>query len=347
MVFPAVLAYSQHKQLSGKDLLKGFIIGLEIQFALAKAFTNEIYDKGWWTTSVFGSIGSTAGVASISGLNQRDIENALSISASGVGAIRAIRGTNAKHFYCGKSAENGIISSNLAQRGASGPIDVFEDQNGLKSILNGNSFDNQAIKNIGTKFSLLDPGVDIKKYPVCYASHSASDGIKFILETKKINPEEIKEINCVVPKVIASNLTYNNPQTVKEAQFSMQFSIAMIIRFGSIKLEHLNKKYILDKKTKILMKKIKIIVGNIPNSYRKSKLICPEWTNVKLILKNGNSYEKFIGAPTGSAIKPLDKQSLFNKFQSCIQYSEVNFNIENLYEKLNQIESINNCNELF
>ena len=25
----------------------------------------------------------------------------------------------------------------------------------------------------------------------------------------------------------------------------------------------------------------------------------------------------------------------------------VNFNIENLYEKLNQIESINNCNELF
>ena len=347
VVFPAVLAYSQHNQLSGKDLLKGFIIGLEIQFALAKAFTNEIYDKGWWTTSVFGSIGSTAGVASISGLNQRDIENALSISASGVGAIRAIRGTNAKHFYCGKSAENGIISSNLAQRGASGPIDVFEDQNGLKSILNGNNFDNQAIKNIGTKFSLLDPGVDIKKYPVCYASHSASDGIKFILETKKINPDEIKEINCIVPKVITSNLTYNNPQTVKEAQFSMQFSIAMIIRFGSIKLEHLNKKYILDKKTKILMKKIKIIVGNIPNSYRKSKLICPEWTNVQLILKNGNSYEKFIGAPTGSAIKPLDKQSLFNKFQSCIQYSEVNFNIENLYEKLNQIESINNCNELF
>jgi len=167
------------------------------------------------------------------------------------------------------------------------------------------------------------------------------------LETKKINPDEIKKINCIVPKVITSNLTYNNPQTVKEAQFSMQFSIAMIVRFGSIKLEHLNKKYILDKKTKILMKKIKIIVGNIPKSYRKSKLICPEWTNVQLILKNGNSYEKFIGAPTGSAIKPLDKQSLFNKFQSCIQYSEVNFNIENLYEKLNQIESINNCNELF
>ena len=95
------------------------------------------------------------------------------------------------------------------------------------------------------------------------------------------------------------------------------------------------------------MKKIKMNVGGIPEKFSKSKTICPEWSNVRLILKNGNSYEKFIGAPTGSAIKPLDKQSLFNKFQSCIQYSEINFNIENLYEKLNQIESINNCNELF
>tara|TARA_B100000530_G_scaffold146759_1_gene91948 strand:+ start:176 stop:1117 length:942 start_codon:yes stop_codon:yes gene_type:complete len=307
----------------------------------------KIYDKGWWTTSVFGSIGSTAGVASISGINQKEIENALSISASGVGAIRAIRGTNAKHFYCGKSAENGIISANLAQHGANGPLDVFEDQNGLKSILNDNNFDNQAIKNIGTKFSLLDPGVDIKKYPVCYASHSASDGIKFLLETKNINPEEIKEIDCVVPKVIASNLTYNNPQTVKEAQFSMQFSIAMILRFGSIKLEHLNKKYISDNKTKVLMKKIKMNVGDIPNSYKNRKLICPEWSNVQIVLKNGDSYEKFIGAPTGSAIKPLNEQSLFNKFQSCIKYSEVNFDIEDLYEKLSQIQSINNCSELF
>ena len=39
--------------------------------------------------------------------------------------------------------------------------------------------------------------------------------------------------------IIASNLTYNYPTSVKEAQFSMQFSIAMIIKFGSIKLNFL------------------------------------------------------------------------------------------------------------
>ncbi len=65
VVFPAVLAFAQHKSLSGEDLLKSFVVGLEIEFAVAKAFSNSIYDKGWWTTSVLGSIGSAAGVASL------------------------------------------------------------------------------------------------------------------------------------------------------------------------------------------------------------------------------------------------------------------------------------------
>ena len=54
VVFPAVLACAQQNKLSGAELLKSFIIGLEIQFAVAKAFSNDIYHKGWWTTSVFG-----------------------------------------------------------------------------------------------------------------------------------------------------------------------------------------------------------------------------------------------------------------------------------------------------
>ena len=115
------MAYAQHNQLNGNDLIRSFIIGLETQFAVAKAYSNTIYHKGWWTTSVFGSLGSTAGVSSILNLDKNDIDNAISISLSAVGAIRAIRGTNAKHYYCGKSAENGIISCDIAKKGLHWP----------------------------------------------------------------------------------------------------------------------------------------------------------------------------------------------------------------------------------
>ena len=114
-------------------------------------------------------------------MDKNDIDNAISISLSAVGAIRAIRGTNAKHYYCGKSAENGIIACDIAKKGATGPIDVFEDNNGLLKILSDNQFDLNFIDNLGNDFYLLNPGVDIKKYPVCYASHAAADGVKFLI----------------------------------------------------------------------------------------------------------------------------------------------------------------------
>ena len=72
-------------------------------------------------------------------------------------------------------------------------------------------------------------------------SHAAADGVKFIIDSYKIKIDEISSIICTIPQIIASNLTYKYPNSVKEAQFSLQFAIAIILKFGSIKLEHLDK----------------------------------------------------------------------------------------------------------
>ena len=127
----------------------------------------------------------------------------------------------------------------------------------------------------------------------------------------------------------------------------MQFCIAMIIKFGSINLNFLDDQYILDEDTKKLMEIIDMRVGELPNNIKKSEIICPEWSNVKLVDKSGNCFEKFMGAPIGSAKKPLDKEILFNKFKSCIEFSGINQSPEYLYDKLINIEEIKNCRKLF
>ncbi|MED5531004.1 MAG: MmgE/PrpD family protein, partial [Pseudomonadota bacterium] len=311
VVFPAVLAFAQYKALSGQDLLKSFIIGLEIEFAVAKALSNNIYDKGWWTTSVLGSVGSTAGVASLAKINIKEIGNALSLAISGVGAIRAVRGTNAKHYYCGRAAENGIVSNSLAMKGSKGPLDVFEDRNGIISILNEKAFEHTYIDNIGKEFGLLNPGVDIKKYPVCYASHAAADGVKSIIESKNIAIENIDKIICTVPPIIASNLTFHKPKTVKEAQFSLEFSIAMIIKYGDIKLEHLSSDYIMNLDIQNLINKVKMSVDKLPKKFKLSDKICPEWSKIELFTRSGERHEEFVGAPLGSSLNPMSEDMLY------------------------------------
>jgi len=347
VVFPAVLAFAQHQSLSGKDLLKSFIVGLEIEFAVAKAFSNSIYDKGWWTTSVLGSIGSAAGVASLAKLKIDEIENALSLAISGIGATRAVRGTNAKHYYCGRASENGIISTSLAIKGGEGPLNVFEDRNGLISVLNDKIFKHSFVKNIGKEFGLLEPGVDIKKYPVCYASHSAADGVKAIVKSNNISFENVDEVIATVPPIIASNLTFQNPKTAKEAQFSLEFAIAMILKFGEISLEHLSKHYIMDSDIQNLMAKVKMRVSELPKDTKYTEKICPEWANIELYSKNGECHKIFVGAPLGSSINPLSEEMLYNKFFSCVKFSKMQLDIKSSYEKLLNIEKINNCQELF
>ena len=347
VVFPAVLAFSQYKALSGLDLLKSFIIGLEIEFAVAKAFSNNIYDKGWWTTSVLGSVGSAAGVASLAKINTKEIENALSLAISGIGATRAVRGTTAKHYYCGRAAENGIMSNSLAMKGATGPLDVFEDRNGIISVLNDKIFEHTHINNIGKEFGLLNPGVDIKKYPVCYASHAAADGVNSIIKSKKITIEDIDKIICTVPPIIASNLTFHNPKTVKEAQFSLEFSIAMILKYGDIKLEHLSSDFIMNSDIQNLINKVKTCVGKLPKNVSPSRRICPEWSNVELFTSDGERHEKFVGSPLGSSINPLSGNMLYKKFNSCVKFSKINLETKSIYEKLINIEKVKNCQELF
>ena len=347
VIFPAVLAFAQQNALTGSDLLKGFITGLEIEFSVAKALSNDIYNKGWWTTSVLGSIGSAAGVASLARLKNEEIENALSLAIVGVGATRAVRGTNAKHYYCGRAAESGVMAVYLAMKGGTGPTDVFEDRNGILSVINDKNFDDSYIKDIGIDFGMTNPGIDIKKYPVCYASHSAADGIKSIIRSNNILIENIDSIICKVPPIIASNLTYSKPKTVKEAQFSIEFPIASIIKYGDICLEHLKDSVILNDDMQSLMKKVKMRVSKIPKNQESNNKICPEWSNVELYTKNGECHEAFVGAPLGSSIKPITDETLYNKFASCLKFSDSFIEPKDLYEKLIKIETVNNVQGLF
>ena len=149
VVFPAVLAMAQKHGASGADLLLGFIAGLEVEFAVAKALSNSSNDKGWWTTSALAAIGSAAGVAKVAGLEREKVAHALALATAGAGAIRAVRGTSAKHYYCGRASESGVTAAIAAIQGATGPANVFEDQSGIAQVLNGGVFDSGEIETLG------------------------------------------------------------------------------------------------------------------------------------------------------------------------------------------------------
>ncbi|MDG1430762.1 MAG: MmgE/PrpD family protein [Paracoccaceae bacterium] len=347
VVFPAVLAVAQQRGATGAELLLGFLAGLEVEFAVAKALSNSIYDKGWWTTSVLGVIGSAAGAAKIAGLDREKMEHTLALAAVGAGATRAVRGTAAKHYYCGRAAESGVIAAIAAMHGATGPANVFEDQSGFAQVLNGGEFDAKKVEGLGIEFGISDPGVDIKKYPVCYASHAAADAVKEIMGAEGLRANDIVSLTCTVPSVVASNLTYPAPRTPAEAQFSLHFAIAAIIVHGDITLEHLTTEMLSSAPIKRLLKLIEVKVGDIPLQHRSSSLICPEWGYVELTTRCGDHKTSFVGSPLGSASRPMSEEMLKKKFNACAQHGDYNNSASVLYDKILNIENLQNARDLF
>jgi len=347
VVFPAVLAVAQQRSEMGSKLLLGFVTGLEIEFAVAKALSNSIYDKGWWTTSVLGAIGSAAGVAKVAGFNREMTEHTLSLAAVGAGATRAVRGTTAKHFYCGRAAELGVVSAIAAKQGATGPIDVFEDRLGLGQLLNDGIFDPTELETLGEEYGIINPGMDIKKYPVCYASHATADAVKEIMVAEGLQARDIASITCTVPPIVASNLTYSSPQTAAEAQFSLHFAVASIVLHGDITLKHLKTKVLSSAPIKRLMAEIIVKVGDIPQQHRSSSLICPEWGYVELNTLSGAHKFCFVGSPVGSALRPLSNEMLKKKFNDCVQYKNCNSSDLTLYDRILNIELLQNTRDLF
>lgn len=240
VVVPAALAMAQALDAPGEDLLTAFIAGAEAEYALGAAATMTLYDRGWWTTGVLGPIGAAAAASRLLGLDAEATASALGIALAGTGGAKAAFGTDAKPLLAGRAAEAGVIAALLAANGASGPHQAAEHARGFAGLFNDGVFDGAASASLGTTWRMLDPGVDIKRIPVCLSSHAAVDAVVELVERHGVPLDDIAAIVCDVPPVVIANLIHDRPATRQQAQFSMPFAIAVSLRFGDLTLAHLD-----------------------------------------------------------------------------------------------------------
>ena len=69
-VAAAVIAAAEHADADGTTTFTAFLAGLEAEYAYGQAASNKLFMEGWWTTSVFGGLGATAGAAKALGFEK-------------------------------------------------------------------------------------------------------------------------------------------------------------------------------------------------------------------------------------------------------------------------------------
>ena len=326
---PAILAEGERLGASGKALLAAYVAGYETWGELVSRDADPYHSKGWHPTAVFGTIGAAAAASLLARLNPERTANALAIAASMAGGLMANFGTMTKPFHAGRAAQNGIQAARLAAAGMTASPDAFEHPSGFLAAFSpkGRVRTDEPVKS--HEWHILRHGLNIKRYPVCYALHRSIDAL---LGMKIEGNVEAIEIH--VGKLQATMLRHSSPQNALDAKFSAQFAVAAALTSGKVGLAELSDGYVQRKDIQALMLKVRVATTDAADPDE------PIFAPFDYVVVNGVKSREIRHAK-GHARNPLTLEELREKFDDCTGGRQ-----RSLFDRLHALESLANVREI-
>jgi len=317
VVFPAAVAAAEAAGASGRDLLAGFVAGVEVEAALGGALGLRFYEKGWFCTAALGTVGAVAAAARARALDPETTRQAVRLAAVQMLGLRAVLGTTAKPLTAGRASEIGVSAVELAMRGAEGPADALEGPGGFIRTANDGEADLAALEALGQDFVLERPGIAFKLYPVCSAAQPAAELTGELLDALQADGAAVRSVLCEVTPFVESCLLYHVPASVTEMQFSLPFAVACVLTHGTIAVGHLNLATLQDPGVGAALPKVEMRRSEALANNPETRDRYPEAAIVTVTLEDGRSLQRTKMAATGMPDVPLGDAALDRKFLDC------------------------------
>ena len=185
VVVPVALAVSEHRRVSGKDLLAGIALGLELCLRIGwagydgVARTSRFLQRGQDSSAICGTLAGAAVAAKLMGLDAKGIADAIGIAVSlAGGSLEANRsGGTIKRFQSGWAAKSAVQAATLASCGVDGPAQAFEGRYGFYRCFIDGDFDAAVLtRGLGTEWRMMS--LRFKPYPSNYYTHPVTTRIR-------------------------------------------------------------------------------------------------------------------------------------------------------------------------
>ena len=150
---------------SGKDMMLGYHVGVEVECKIAEAIAPRHYNDGFHSTGTIGTFGSAAACAKLRGLNAQQTAYALGIAAAEGGGLRDNFGSMTKPFHAGHAAENGTVAADLAALGWTAADDILEAPLGFFQAAGGGFDPGSIVNRLGKPWTLGIRGYRSSRIP--------------------------------------------------------------------------------------------------------------------------------------------------------------------------------------
>jgi len=338
VVVPALLAEAEAIGANGERMATAYTAGYEVWADLMRREADHYHNHSWHPTGVFGPLAAAAACASLRGLTAEQATHALAIAASQSAGLIANFGSMTKPYHAGRASQAGLMAARLAQLGFTASPDVLEHPKGLlRGISPKGQVDLDAPVQAGREWKLSVHGVNIKKYPICFAAHRALDGALGILLDYPLPAHEVERVEVSISRRNRSTLRFASPQTPLEAKFSMQFAMAAAVIAGRCGLAELSEAFVLRDDVQQFMRRIEVLPIDVEDATRPGE--APE-DLVRIFTKDGRVLERAVDYVRGGPERALAPGELFGKFESCLAAGGLTAPPKPLYDCLTAIEAL-------
>jgi 2-methylcitrate dehydratase PrpD len=311
---PALCALAEATNAKGRQYAAAYIIAYEVAVKLVRVLGDEPFRRGWHTTSVLGLVGTTAGAAHMLGLSGEETSHAIALSASLAAGSQEQFGTMGKAMQVGQAAATALRVVQLARLGVTAAKGALDGNRGFAALLSGN-YSLSHLETLGlTPLEIDQTGIDIKRYPCSYATQSAIEAALEMRQQYGLNGNEVISVEVTSQRDGLRPLVHPRPVKGAEARYSMHYAITAALLDGKVNLGSFNDAMVQRNEVQTYFNRITVFEDEDgPES--------PRFSNVKLVLKNGNA-ERRIGAAKGTARAPLTERELEEKARDCFAHGK-------------------------
>ena len=337
VLVPAILAEAADSGASGATMARAYVAGYEVWAELIRRDADQHHLKGWHPSATIGALAAAAASAVVRDLDAGKAAHAVGIAASLAGGIVANFGSMTKPFQVGRAAQSGVRAARLADAGLTAAPDAIEHDLGfLRAVSPTGNVDTKRPATLGREWRILDTGVNIKLYPVCYGVHRSLDAMLDLVRKESVKADDIADVEVETGETQAAILRNHRPQSALDAKFSAEFAMAAAAIARRCGMAEVSDAFVQRPDVQAFMPKVSVRTTSAKSA--DDRALAPS-ERVRVTLRDNRELKSPpVSHPRGHFKNPVDAEVLWSKFADCVNGAPID--ARPLFDRLQRIDTL-------
>ena len=341
-IVSALVAYAQQHELTGKQLLLGLILAVDVATLIGSCVTSGLR---FFRPACCGALGVAAGISAMLGLSREQTHQALGIAYSQLsGTMQAhVEGSPMLAMQIGINARAAMHAVDLARAGFTGPKDILEGPFGYFKLYEQSYQLSELFDRLGRQHQIEH--ISHKPYPTGRAGHGAVDAILTLQQQHGFSAADIDQIHITAPPLILRlvDRPVRADMDSSYAKLCQGYIAACALLHGQVSVTDFDEAALRDSERLALANRVSMALSDCsdPNA------LAP--IDVKLRLKGGSELGLFLPAVLGHPQRPLSPDQQQQKFLAAVASCVVPYSPQDWQQLINaidQLEQLANSSDL-